>query len=146
MMIQNEDNNMNKQTRLNQIRILMSDGKQRTRTEIQDYIKSYCNNQNDNPNLSIGNDIFELTHSNELQMVSRSTYIATSTLKEKYIKLPDQDIKKKLIIATELYNEKARNILKQSRSNETDLAYSLINNFCTDIINDCKQLQSTEGR
>lgn len=138
---------MNRQTRLNQIRILMSDGKQHTRTEIQDYIKSYCNNQNDNSILSIGNDIFKLTHSNELQMVSRSTsYIATSTLKEKYIKLPDQDIKKKLIIATELYNENARNILKQSRSNETDLAYSLINNFCTDIINDCEQLQFTEGR
>ena len=137
---------MNRQTRLNQIRILMSDWKQHTRTEIQDYIKSYCNNQNDNSSLSIGNDIFELTHSNELQMISRSTYIATSTLKEKYIKLPDQDIKKKLIIVTELYNEKARNILKQSQSNDTDLAYSLIDNFCTDVINDCEQLPSTKGR
>lgn len=111
-MIQNEDNNMNRQTRLNQIRILMSDGKQHTRTEIQDYIKSYCNNQNYNSSLSIGNDIFELTHSNELQIVSRSTYIATSTLKEKYIKLSDQDIKKKLIIATELYNEKSKKYSK----------------------------------
>ncbi len=136
---------MNRQTRLNQIRILMSDGKQHTRTEIYDYIKSYCNDHNDNSSLSIGNDLFELTHSNELQMISRSTYIATSTLKEKYIKLPDQDIKQKLIIATELYNEKARNILNQSRSDDTDLAYSLINNFCTDIINDCEQLQS-KGR
>ena len=136
---------MNRQTRLNQIRILMSDGKQHTRTEIYDYIKSYCNDHNDNSSLSIGNDLFELTHSNELQMISRSTYIATSTLKEKYIKLPNQDIKQKLIIVTELYNEKARNILKQSRSNDTDLAYSLIDNFCTDIINDCEQLQS-KGR
>lgn len=42
--------------------------------------------------------------------------------------------------------KKARNILKQSRSNETDLAYSLIYNFCTDIINDCEQLQFTKGR
>lgn len=128
-----------KQNRLNQIRILMSDGKQHTCVEIRNYIKS-CNIDCEiNSFQLIDNDIYELMYLSELKRISKATYIATSTLKEKYIKLPDQNIKQKLIIATELYNEKARKILKQS-PNDTNLAYSLINNFCTDIINDCEQL------